>query len=125
MGKQERAKSGKYCFEDSDEGQSGHQHFKSREPAMHQDFVDHDLEYERRCQREELNYERCDQDFVENSAVFADRTPKPGNIEAPTSVVERRAFGNQNKPPVPVALECVEGQQLRCRVIVTLEKDAL
>ena len=53
--------------------QADDQDIERGEAAMHQHLVDHDLEEQRRDQREQLQEERGDQHLAQQMAVFVDR----------------------------------------------------
>ncbi len=67
---------------------------------MHQHLVDHDLEEQRRDQREELQEERGDQHFAQQTAVFVDRAQKPGDVEPARDVDSpaRRVIRTSRRP---------------------------
>ena len=72
---------------------------------MHQHLVDHDLEEQRRDQREQLQEERGDQHLAEQAAVFVDGAQEPGDVEAPDEIGERARGGSSGRAAVPHRLE--------------------
>ena len=69
------AQDAEHGLEQGDGDQPDHQHVERAHAAVHQHLVDHDLEEQRRDQREELQEERGHQHLAQQPAVLVDRRP--------------------------------------------------
>ena len=90
---------------------------------MHEHLVDHDLEEERRDQREELEEERGQQHLAQEPAVLVHGAEEPGDVEAPGQIGELGPPGHQHQPAVPHRLELGARHQLRARLVGRLDQD--
>src|SRR5262245_27061979 len=72
---------------------------------MYEHFVDHHLKDERCREREQLQKKRCNEDLAKESAVFYNRTEKPGDIEAPRQIHQPCPARNYDDSAVPYSFQ--------------------
>ena len=81
--------------------------------AVHQHLVDHDLEEQRRDQRQDLEKQRGDQHLAEQAAVLDRGLDEPGDVEPPRQIGQAGAPGEQHEAPVPLGLELAAADDQR------------
>ena len=117
------AQDAEHGLEQGDGDQPHHQHVERAHAAVHEHLVDHDLEEERRDQREQLDEERGQQDLAQEPAVLVHGAEEPGDVEAPGQIGELGPPGHQHQPAVPHGLELGARHQLRARLVGHLDQD--
>src|SRR5262249_20819125 len=85
--------------------QTDDEHVEGTEAAVNEDFVDDDLEKQRRDQCEQLKKERRHQHVAKYATVLVNGTEKPGDVEAARQVDETAAARHQHQLTVPHRLE--------------------
>ena len=88
-------------LEDRDGDEADHQDVERGQSVMGQDLVDHDLEEERRYEREDLQEKRGDQHLAQQAAVLDHRLKKPGDVEPSRQLGEASAPGKDDEVAVP------------------------
>ena len=91
------------------------QHVQGAQAVMRKHLVDHDLEKQRRRQREELQNERRGEHLEQKPAVFVNGAEKPRDVKAAVKLRERRTAGHQNQPTVPYRFEFASRHGFRLR----------
>jgi hypothetical protein len=87
-----------------------------------QHLVDHDLEEQRRDQREDLEEERGDQHFREQRPVAHDGRNEPADAELAVIVGQRRPPGQQDQLAAPGLLELGAVYRERARLCWVLDQ---
>ena len=111
--KQVGAQGSENRLEHADSHESEDQDVERAQAAMHQHLVDHDLEEQRRDQREELQEERGGHNLGEHRPVLADGAHEPGDVEAARKIRQACAACHQDQAAAPNGLELFACHRLR------------